>query len=76
MDNHDIMPLVFSEKSDSRLFRKLTLFEQNLSMKVASKVITADHYQKDYLIDCGIPQDKITTILNVANSDIFKKLIT
>jgi glycosyltransferase involved in cell wall biosynthesis len=73
LDNHDIMPLAFTEKSKSKSIEKLTFIEQNLSMKFADKVICADHNQMKYLIDCGISEKKITPILNVANSDIFKK---
>jgi glycosyltransferase involved in cell wall biosynthesis len=42
-------------------------------MKAASQIICADHNQKAFLIRCGIPEFKIITILNVANSDLFKK---
>jgi glycosyltransferase involved in cell wall biosynthesis len=67
------MPLVLNEKTSSKLFKKLTFFEQSISMRAATKIITADHCQKSFLVNCGIPEQKITTILNVANSDIFKK---
>lgn len=73
LDNHDIMPLTFREKSSNKLIEKLTFFEQNISMKAASKVICADDNQKAFLLNCGIHENKITTILNVANSDIFKR---
>ena len=38
----------------------------------ADKVITADHNQKDYLVNIGVPEDKISVIMNVANENFFK----
>jgi len=73
LDNHDVMPIAFTEKSSNKIIYKILLIEQFLSMKFADFVICADHNQKDYLILNRIPKDRLSVVLNVANDRIFKK---
>ena len=76
LDNHDLITAVFFSKfaNDSKnwIVNSILLSEQNISMWFADRIITADHYQKDFLINVGIPSKKITVILNLANEKLFK----
>ncbi len=76
LDNHDLVTSLFASKFEGRrmggFFMRLLNIEQKLSMAFAHHVITADHNQKDALVEAGIPEDKITVILNVANEAWFR----
>ena len=75
LDVHDLMTAnymaKFSVKDDHWLIRLLK-FEQKLSAAFVDIVLCADHQQKEMLAQYGIPKEKITVMMNVANEDIFK----
>ena len=73
LDNHDVMPLAFTEKSSNKIVNRLLLIEQFLSMKFADFVICADHNQRDYLLLNRIPINRLSVVLNVANERIFTR---
>ncbi len=72
LDNHDLVPILMISKFDNKFFHRITKIEQNWSMKFSNQILCADHGQKDYLIESGIKIKKITPILNVPNTSIFK----
>ena len=79
LDNHDLITVMFGSKFDSLRLRSMLVcllrLEQKLSMAFAHQVITADHNQKETLIEDGVTEDKIVVILNVANEEWFKPVL-
>jgi glycosyltransferase involved in cell wall biosynthesis len=78
LDNHDLMiPLYEAKfKNNGRGFTlKLLRLEQKWSEIFSSAMICADHLQKEYLVrEFGIPEDKVTVILNLPHEDIFRRI--
>ncbi len=75
LDNHDLIGIMFASKFDGLpsklLASKLLWFEQYISMAFSHRIITADHNQKEALINDGIPERKISVLLNLANTEWF-----
>jgi glycosyltransferase involved in cell wall biosynthesis len=54
---------------------RMLRLEQKWSEAFSSEVICADHLQKEYLVkEFGIPEKKITVILNLPHEDIFRRI--
>ena len=73
LDIHDLTPELFMEKwpEKSKYFMPLIKLLEKLSCQFSNKVITVTEECKKNLIERGVPPDKITLVLNTANSQIF-----
>ncbi|HZW39611.1 MAG: glycosyltransferase family 4 protein [Syntrophothermus sp.] len=74
LDIHDLTTELFEEKWPklSPLTRIVTNFAEKISTKFANKVITVTDGCKEILISRGVPEEKITLILNTADVETFK----
>lgn len=73
LDLHDLMPEFFAgrfEQTDS-LGAKLIRFQERLACKYADHVITVSEHWKEALIYRGVPANKCSVIMNVADDHIF-----
>lgn len=77
LDVHDLMPVNYMVKfgvKDTHPLIRLLVVEQKLSARMAAHILCADHMQKQYLIGvCGIPEDRITVIMNLPDEETFQK---
>lgn len=76
LDVHDLMTVnymaKFSAEENSMPVRLLKI-EQSLSSLLVDHVICADHNQQDYLVEhCKIDRQKITVLMNLPNTELFK----
>ena len=78
LDNHDLMIPLYEAKfknTGKRFALRLLKMEQKWSVAFSSAMICADHLQKEYLVQgFGIPEDKITVVLNLPHEDIFHRV--
>ena len=75
LDVHDLMTANYMTKfsiAEGHWLIKLLKFEQKLSAAFVDHVICADHGQRKMLCGYGIPKEKITVMMNVANEDLFR----
>lgn len=78
LDNHDLMIPLYEAKfrngGKGAVFQMLRL-EQKWSEAFSSAMICADHLQREYLVrEFGIPEDKVTVVLNLPHEDIFRRV--
>lgn len=77
LDIHDIGPELFMRKmnvaEDHRIIRFLKLLER-ISVRFSDHVITVTDFWKDKLIARSVEPSKITMLLNVPDSDLFRPL--
>jgi len=74
LDIHDPMPEFFLSKFQKRtdsLLGKLLVIEERVSALFADEIITANENFRQVLQNRGIPENKITVVINVANPKIF-----
>jgi len=74
LDIHDLTVELFEEKwsGNKNLFLKsIVKIIEKASCRFADKVITVTRTCKERLIDRGVPEGKITLVLNTPNTDIF-----
>lgn len=74
LDVHDTMVETFATKfKDNRrgIIYKLLLLEESISCRFADRIICVNDVQKQKMVDRGIPEDKITTLLNVPDNKFF-----
>lgn len=78
LDNHDLMIPLYEAKFINRrkgIAFKILRLEQKWSAAFSSALICADHLQKEYLVrEFGIPENKITVVLNLPHEDIFRRV--
>ncbi len=75
LDIHDLTVELFEEKwpGAKKIFLKsFVKIIEKLSCKFADKVMTVTQTCKERLIARGVPEEKITLVLNTPNDDIFK----
>jgi glycosyltransferase involved in cell wall biosynthesis len=75
LDIHDLTVELFEEKwpSEKHKFLKgIVKFGEKISCMAANKVITVSETCKQRLISRGVPENKITLVLNSANEEVFK----
>ncbi len=75
LDIHDTMPESYATKFDLDLTHPLISalrVEERLSAAFSDSIITTNELHKNALISHGIPCDKISVIMNVANERIFR----
>lgn len=75
LDIHDPTPELFPVKFkiQSRLAIKVIKWEEKISIKYASHVITVNDMVKNNLVARGVQGSKITVLLNAPNTKIFSK---
>jgi glycosyltransferase involved in cell wall biosynthesis len=74
LDMHDIMSLNYqSTFGDKKLLINLLRIEETISAHFSNRVICADHYQEEFLInERGIDKGKTSVIMNRPALDIFE----
>lgn len=76
LDVHDLMTVNYMAKFDVKendLSVKVLKLEQRWSALLADHIFCADHNQRDYLVEyCGVPEKKITVLLNLPNVELFR----
>jgi glycosyltransferase involved in cell wall biosynthesis len=75
LDIHDLTVELFEEKwpGAKKIFLKsFVKIIEKISCKFADKIITVTQTCKERLIARGVPEEKITLVLNTPNDDIFK----
>jgi glycosyltransferase involved in cell wall biosynthesis len=77
LDLHDLMPEFFRGKTgqdfDSFSLR-LILLQERLSCRFADHVITVTEHWRQALIERGVPPEKCSVVMNLADPRIFKPL--
>lgn len=77
LDLHDLMPEFFQEKTgqDSESFSlRLILLQERLSCRFADHVITVTEHWRQALIKRGVPPEKCSVVMNLADTRIFQLL--
>ncbi len=75
LDMHEVMPEFFIDRynlSANQLVIKILKFIEKISTKFADKIITVSDTLKEILINRGVAERKITVIMNVPDTHIFK----
>ncbi len=76
LDLHDLMPEFFASKFDSGMQSRavrLVIWQEQLSCWFADQVITVTESWRQTLIKRGVPADKVSVVMNVADPRIFKR---
>jgi glycosyltransferase involved in cell wall biosynthesis len=74
LDIHDLTPELLTSKWDnklSRLFKPITVLFEKISCSFADHIITVTEGCKEILNRRSAPSEKITLVLNTANTSIF-----
>jgi glycosyltransferase involved in cell wall biosynthesis len=75
LDIHDLTPELFSSKWSGRkaaLLKSAVSFFEKLSTGISDHVLTVADTCKEILVARGVPESKVTLILNTPNRNIFK----
>ena len=74
LDIHDSIPETFEGKFARlpRIVHRLFCLEEKISSALAHRVICVNEVQKEVLVGRGIAPEKITTVINVPDQDLFK----
>jgi glycosyltransferase involved in cell wall biosynthesis len=76
LDLHDLMPEFFASRfgvSQSSLSVRLVYLQERLACRFANHVITVTEHWRQSLIQRGVPADKCSVLMNLADPRIFKK---
>lgn len=76
LDLHDLMPEFYAERvqrSMSSLMVRLICWQERLACRFADHIITVTELWRQVLIERGQPADKVTVVMNVADSRIFHR---
>lgn len=76
IDLHDLMPEFFSARTGyppNHWLVKLVMLQEKVSCRFADRVITVTDLWRQKLIARGVPEEKISVVMNVADERIFKK---
>jgi glycosyltransferase involved in cell wall biosynthesis len=73
LDLHDLMPEFFAGRfgSSTSLVARLIRWQERQSYRYADHVITVSEHWRRALIARGVPAEKCSVLLNVADTDIF-----
>jgi glycosyltransferase involved in cell wall biosynthesis len=77
LDFHDTMPELFEVKfgrGKGDLLFKILVAEERISAFLADAIIATNELHRRMFIRRGIPEDKISIYMNLANPEIFKKI--
>ncbi len=75
LDLHDLMPEFFQARfngSASPYLTKLVLLQEKLACRFANHVITVTELWRQTLIARGVPADKCSVVMNLADPQIFR----
>jgi glycosyltransferase involved in cell wall biosynthesis len=76
LDLHDLMPEFFASKFDSGMDSwpvRLVIWQEQLSCRFADHVITVTEVWRKTLIERGVPAEKVSVVMNVADPRIFRR---
>ena len=79
LDLHDLMPEFYAErfsKSIRSVPVRLIILQERLSCHFADHIITVTEFWRQSLIERGQPSEKITVVMNVADSRFFNRDIS
>jgi glycosyltransferase involved in cell wall biosynthesis len=73
LDLHDLMPEFFAGRFKTRMpfLAKLISWQERMSCKFADHVITVSEHWRQALIKRGVPEQKCSVLMNVADDNIF-----
>ncbi len=74
LDLHDLMPEFFAGRfgADGRgILARLVSWQERLSCRFADHVITVSEHWRQALISRGVPADRCSVVMNVADENIF-----
>jgi glycosyltransferase involved in cell wall biosynthesis len=77
LDIHDLMPEFYAASINGNLSSlpvRLIIWEEQISCRFADHVICVTENARQALTDRGVPPDKISIVMNVADSNIFYRL--
>jgi glycosyltransferase involved in cell wall biosynthesis len=77
LDLHDLMPEFFAAKTEgdmNSLAVRVVTWQEQLSCRFADHVITVTDVWKETLIQRGVPEHKVSVVMNVADGRIFHRL--
>jgi len=78
LDLHDLMPEFYQGKfkqSAGKLMLRLVYLQERWSCRFADHVITVTKHWRETLIKRGVPADKCSVVMNLADTRIFHPLI-
>jgi glycosyltransferase involved in cell wall biosynthesis len=76
LDLHDLMPEFYAASFNRSLTSwpvRLVRWQERLSCRFADHVVTVTDLWKDTLIKRGLPAEKITVVMNVADNQVFRR---
>jgi glycosyltransferase involved in cell wall biosynthesis len=76
LDLHDLMPEFFAAKTDAALhhpFVRLLALQEQLACRFADHVITVTDDWRDTLVERGVPREKVSVVMNVADGRVFHR---
>ncbi len=76
LDLHDLMPEFYMGRfgrGAGSLPVRLVRLQERVSGRFADHVITVSHHWRQALIDRGVPADKVSVVMNVADDAIFRR---
>jgi glycosyltransferase involved in cell wall biosynthesis len=74
LDLHDLMPEFFAGRfgtHDRTLLGRLVRFQERAACRFADHVITVSDHWRETLIRRGVPEEKCTVVMNVADENVF-----
>lgn len=77
LDLHDLMPELYAGRfgqGKNRLPMRVILWQEKQSCRFADHVITVSEHWRQALIERGVPADKCSVVMNVADQNIFHPL--
>jgi glycosyltransferase involved in cell wall biosynthesis len=75
LDLHDLMPEFYISryKSPDSLTVKLVRLQESLSCRFADRVITVSEHWRQWLIQRGVPAEKCSVVMNLADPRVFHR---
>jgi glycosyltransferase involved in cell wall biosynthesis len=76
LDSHDLMPEFFAAKTGGNMSGwpvRLLIWQEQLSCRFADHVVSVTELWRDTLIARGVRADKISVVMNVADSQVFNQ---
>ena len=73
LDLHDLMPEFYASRTGNSksLLARLIRFQERMACKFADHVITVSEHWRKSLIQRGVPEEKCSVVMNVADDTIF-----
>lgn len=74
LDLHDLMPEFYAGRFETDLSSlpvRLVILQEQLSCKFADHIITVSDHWRQALIERGVPPEKCSVVMNVADEEIF-----